>query len=180
MKPFAIQLLALDIDGVLTDGRVLFNAKGEEQKFVSFQDMDAVFEARRRGLEVALITGENTPWVDFIGRRLQILHVMKRAKNKLEAIRKLGNILRIPLSSICYVGDSDRDARALAAVGVGMAPANGTAKAKAAARLVLQAAGGAGAIQEVIRYLHPPRNSLWSQPARRRLKNLKKRQSLGS
>jgi D-sedoheptulose 7-phosphate isomerase len=142
--------LALDIDGVLTDGRVLYTSDGQEQKFVSFRDIDAIFEARRCGLQIALITGENTPWVEFISRRLQVEHTIRGAKDKLDAVRNLAQQLQVPLTAICYVGDSDRDAPALAAVGLGVAPTNATARAKASARLVLRSAGGDGAVQEAL------------------------------
>ena len=74
-----ITVLALDIDGVLTDGRVLYTSDGQEQKSISFRDIDAVFEAHRCGLQIALITGEDTPWVEFISRRLQVEHTIRGA-----------------------------------------------------------------------------------------------------
>ena len=150
MKQAAISVMALDIDGVLTDGRVLYTSDAKEQKFVSFRDIDAISWARRSGLQIALITGEDTPWVEFISRRLQVEHTVRGAKDKLEAVENLAQQLQVPLAAICYVGDSDRDAPALAAVGLGMAPANATARAKASARLVLRSAGGDGAVHEAL------------------------------
>ena len=55
-----ISVLALDIDGVFKDGRMLYSTDGKEQKFISFRDIDAVFNAHRQGLQVAIITGEDT------------------------------------------------------------------------------------------------------------------------
>lgn len=154
----SITLLALDIDGVLTDGRVMYTPDGQEQKSISFRDIDAVFEARRRGFQVALITSEDTPWVEFIGRRLQIEQVVRGAKDKLEAIRRLAEQLGVPLNAICYLGDSDRDAPALEAVGLGMAPADATTKAKAFAHKVLTSPGGDGAVQEAVSSLLKQKN----------------------
>lgn len=154
-----ITVLALDIDGVLTDGRVLYTSDGQEQKSISFRDIDAIFEARRCGLQVALITGEDTPWVESISRRLQVEHTIQGAKDKLEAVHSLAQQLQILLAAICYVGDSDRDAPALAAVGLGMAPANATAQAKAAAHLVLRSAGGDGAVREALACILEQRES---------------------
>ena len=152
-EPNSIKVLALDIDGVLTDGRVFYTADGQEQKAISYRDIDAIFEAHRHGLKVVLATGEETPWSDFIGRRLKVDRVIRGAKDKLEALHHLSQELQIPMSAICYVGDSDRDAPALSAVGLGIAPANATDRAKGAARIVLKSAGGEGAVEEALSYV---------------------------
>ena len=173
MKTNSITLLALDIDGVLTDGRVLYSSDGQEQKSVSFRDIDSVFEARRCGYQLALITGEDTPWSDMIGRRLQIEHVIRGAKDKLRAIRGLVQQLQIPLSAVCFLGDSDRDAPALAAVGLGLAPANATLQAKEAADVTLKSAGGNGAIREALEHIQRrsratrPQGPLPSRPGKK-------------
>jgi len=91
----------------------------DEEKSLFMRDVDAVFEARRHGLIVGLVTGEETPWVDFVARRLAIELVAKGAKDKLAAVRQLAEARGIGLDAICYVGDGDRDAPALAAVGLG-------------------------------------------------------------
>lgn len=148
-----ISVLALDIDGVLTDGRVLYSQDGMEQKFISFRDIDAVFEAHRCNLQVALVTGEDTPWLESFSHRMQIEYTILGAKYKLEAIKNLAQQLQVPLSAICYVGDSDRDVPAIAAVGLGLAPANATTRAKAAAHMVLKSLGGDGAVREALDYI---------------------------
>ena len=149
----SITLLALDIDGVLTDGKVTYSADGQEQKSISMRDIDAIFAARRHGLQVALVTGEDTPWVEFLSHRLQVEHTLRGAKDKLEAVEGLARQARVPLSKICYVGDADRDALALEAVGLGMAPADATPRARVAAQVVLRAAGGSGAVHEAVSLL---------------------------
>lgn len=159
-----ISILALDIDGVLTDGKVLFDASGEESKAVSYHDIDAVFSARRRGLKVALVTAEDTPWVGFIAARLEIEDVIRQAKDKLKAIQELAERFGVSLGQICYVGDSDRDAPALQAVGLGMAPANAAVSAQQAARIVLKSMGGHGAIHEALHVLEQIQRGLVQQP----------------
>jgi YrbI family 3-deoxy-D-manno-octulosonate 8-phosphate phosphatase len=148
-----IDIWALDIDGVLTDGRVAYTAEGEEIKFISYHDLDAVFEARRLGIYMALITAEDTPWVQFIAQRLEIDHIISQAKDKLKGIQKLAELFSMPLAQICYMGDSDRDAPALSAVGLSIAPANATAKAKSASHIVLNSVGGHGAVHEALEYV---------------------------
>jgi len=148
-----ISVLALDIDGVLTDGRVLLDSSGKESKWISYHDIDAIFAARREGLKVVLVTAEDTPWVNFIAERLEIEDVITGAKNKESAIRELSRKFGIALAQICYVGDSDRDAAAIEVVGLGLAPANATTTAKSSANKILHHAGGAGAVNEAVKLI---------------------------
>ena len=149
-RKMPIALVLLDVDGVLTDGTVRYSAQGDEQKSLFMRDVDAVFEARRRGLLVGLVTGEETPWVDFVTGRLAIELVAKGAKDKLAAVRQLAEAAGIGLGAVCYVGDGDRDAPALAAVGLGLAPHDASPEAKRAAAAVLSSPGGRGAVAEAV------------------------------
>ena len=148
-----IRVLALDIDGVLTDGKVSFDEAGHESKTLCYRDMDAVFACHRRGLQVALVTGESSAWVNMISRRLQIRHVFRGAKEKHLALRKMCNDLGVTLDQVCYVGDSPRDAEALAIAGLGLAPADASREAQTAARRVLKHKGGEGAVAEAAEIL---------------------------
>lgn len=149
--PHPIRLLALDVDGVLTDGTTSLASGDAETKRISFQDLDAVGVARRAGLELALVTGEDTPAVDAVATRFGIARVKRGAKDKLAALAELAAELGLGLNDLCYVGDNDRDAAALEKVGLGLAPANATPAARAAAHRVLTAAGGQGAAAEAVR-----------------------------
>jgi D-sedoheptulose 7-phosphate isomerase len=143
-----IRVLALDIDGVLTDGTAALSDNGDEDKRFSFHDLDAVTQARQSGLKVAFVTAEDNPAVDRIARRFNCDLVKKGAKDKLLALESLASDLRVSLDDVCYVGDGDRDAPALRHVGMGLAPSNATPSAKAAARRVLVKSGGNGAVSE--------------------------------
>jgi len=151
-----ITAIALDIDGVLTDGRVTYNEKGEESKTLSYRDIDAVFEFRRRGVTVVLLTAEKTPWVDFLAKRLEVSRCYQGEKNKAEALRRMMRGMSLDEKTLAYIGDSDRDAPALKLVKWGLAPSNATALAKKAARRVLKSAGGQGAVWEALTLLCPP------------------------
>lgn len=147
----SIRLLALDIDGVLTDGHATLSLEGEEIKRINFHDLDHLAQMQRAGMPLVLITGESGPLVDAIAARFNIEHVLQSAKDKLAAIERISAEFGVPLAEICYVGDSDRDAPALASVGLGLAPANATPAAKSAANRVLDSAGGDGAAAEAVR-----------------------------
>ncbi len=145
-----IQVLALDIDGVLTDGKVTLDETGRELKTLSYRDIDAVFLAQHRGVQVVLVTGEKSLWVDMIACRLEIRDVYQGAKDKCHALRKVCADLGVNLEQVCYVGDSLRDADTLAVVGLGLAPANATHAAQVAAQRVLKHRGGDGAVAEAV------------------------------
>ena len=148
-----IQLLALDLDGVITDGTIMLLASGEEVRSVHFHDLDAVARIRRRGVRVAVVSGENNPAGHRVAARFDIADAMWGAKDKLAALQDLTTRLGVPLGETCYVGDADRDAPALEAAGVGCAPADATPTARAAADTVLAAVGGRGAVAEVVALL---------------------------
>ncbi len=145
-----IRVLALDIDGVLTNGEVRFDEDGRESKALFFRDIDAVFAAKREGLRVVLVTGESSPLVDVIARRLDVTDVYRDAKDKGAALRAVAHDLGVPLEEICFVGDAPRDAPALDIVGLGLAPADAAEEALAAADRVLASNGGRGAVGEAI------------------------------
>lgn len=142
--------LVLDVDGVLTDGRVTLDQQGGETKSLCYRDIDAVFQAQREGLLVALVTGEASPLVDIIARRLAIPIVVSGAKDKALALKKVCSRLRITMDRVCYIGDSDRDAPALRQVGLGLAPADASPQARLAAHRVLTSRGGYGAVAEAL------------------------------
>jgi len=148
-----MKLLVLDLDGVVTDGTVTITEDGKESKRFSFHDLDAVSKALKAGLEIAAITGEDTPIAKTITDRFGIKNVITGAKNKLRALKTLSVKYDILLENICYVGDGDRDAHAISAAGLGIAPSNASPSAKSSADIILQTSGGAGAVAEIVQIL---------------------------
>jgi D-sedoheptulose 7-phosphate isomerase len=148
-----VQLLVLDIDGVITDGRVLLSATGEEVKAIDMRDVDALVAAGRNGLALALLTGEDTPWVDVLAAKIGVRMIVRGQKDKLAGLQAIAHDTGVALAHICYVGDAVRDAPALRAAGLGIAPANAVPEAKAAADVVTTAPGGDGAVRELLAYL---------------------------
>jgi YrbI family 3-deoxy-D-manno-octulosonate 8-phosphate phosphatase len=148
-----IRLLALDVDGVLTTGDVLLDEDGRESKTLFFRDVDAVFAARRAGLRLALVSGEQTPMLQVIAARLEVDTVVGGRKDKEIAVAEVAAAAGLTLAEVCYVGDAIRDAPALRAVGLGLAPADAAAAAREAADRVLDASGGRGAVEEAVELL---------------------------
>jgi len=159
-----IQVLALDIDGVLTDSRAAIGVDGSEQKRFSFRDLDAITLARRIGLHVVLITGEDNSMVDVIARRFGVDDVVRGTKDKRVALESLAARLDVEAAAICYVGDSDRDAPALVWAGLGLAPGDASPVAKGVAHRVLTCAGGDGAVAEAVALLAQQREDASKAP----------------
>lgn len=148
-----IRFLVLDVDGVITDGTLLLLPSGDEVRSVHFHDLDAVARLQRLGVQVAILSGEDSPGGRQVAARFGIAEAVWDAKDKLTGLRELTARLGFVLPEACYVGDADRDAPALEAAGVGIAPADATAAARRAADHVLDTVGGRGAIAEAATWL---------------------------
>ena len=148
-----IKLIVLDIDGVLTDGKVTINDGNNEYKTLNYRDMDGITLLKQKGLGIALLTGEDTVLADIIASRVGVTNIIKGAKDKEKGLEQLSEHTQIPLSNICYIGDADRDAAALRLCGLSIVPRDATEKAKESASVILKSKGGEGVVQEVTEYL---------------------------
>ena len=145
-----MKLILVDVDGVLTDGRVTLDIHANETKSICYRDLDAVGIGRRAGYDFAFVTGEDTEMVRVLAQRFGIELVYPGAKDKLAAMRQISNEFGIPLDRLLYIGDSDRDAPAFEAVGLGIAPRDASPRAKAAAHFITDCSGGAGVLLEIV------------------------------
>src|SRR4030095_8134273 len=148
-----IKILALHIDGVLTEGKVTLDETGRESKTLAYRDIDAIFEAHRRNLKIVLITGEDSEWVGVIAEKLEIKHVYRGAKDKYQGLQRLCADLEVEFADVCYVGDSARDIEAIVRAGLGFAPVDASAGARSAADQVLEHGGGNGAVADAVEIL---------------------------
>lgn len=148
-----IKLVVFDIDGVITDGTVIVDSEGNEQKQINLKDIDAVFELHRRGYKLAAITGENTEIVSYFKQRFPWDFFDQGIKTKVETIQQLEANLNITNENICYVGDGKYDVEPLMYAGLGICPADAIDRAKGAADIILQNSGGKGCLWEVVSIL---------------------------
>ena len=151
--PELIRALALDVDGVLTDGGLWWGPGGEEWKRFCFADIMGVSLAQRAGLKFALISGEASPLVDRYAAKMQIQHVFKGCRDKAAALREFASTAGIELAQICYMGDDVNDLPAMQIAGFSAAPANAARDVLACADFVSENFGGNGAVREVIEAL---------------------------
>lgn len=148
-----IELIVFDIDGVITDGSVIIDMNGNEQKKVNMKDVDAIFELHQRGFRLAAITGEETKIVNYFEKRFPWEYFFKGSKTKSETLKQVEEGTGVKKENICYIGDGKYDVEPLLYAGLGLCPANAIDRAKAAADIVLQNNGGEGCIWELLSVL---------------------------
>jgi 3-deoxy-D-manno-octulosonate 8-phosphate phosphatase (KDO 8-P phosphatase) len=145
-----IKAIALDVDGVLTDGGVWWGPHNEEWKRFHFADIMGLSLARKSGMVVALISGENSPLVDRLAKKLGIRDVHKGCQDKASALRSFSELHALQLEEICFIGDDVNDLTALAMVGLSACPADARPSVRANCQVVAKLGGGNGAVRELI------------------------------
>lgn len=154
-----VQMLVLDVDGVLTEGRLFYGARGEVLKAFHVRDGYGIKQVAAAGITVAIISGRKSAAVARRARELGIRHVTQGANDKLAALAKLARSRKIDLEHVACVGDDTPDAPILEAAGLGVAVADAHPDALAAADLVTSKGGGQGAVREVCDWLIEARRS---------------------
>ncbi len=154
-----IKLIVFDIDGVITDGTVIVDVNGTEQKKLNLKDVDAIYELHKQGYKLAAITGENTEIVSYFEKRFPWDYFFRGAKQKTDIIREIQDKGNFQAEEICYVGDGKYDVEPLAYVGLGICPADAIDRAKQAAGMILQKEGGQGCLWELIQILQNYNNT---------------------
>ena len=148
-----IELLVLDVDGVLTDGRLYYGAKGESLKVFHVRDGYGIQRLARAGIAVAIISGRKSAAVARRARDLGIRHVAQGVDDKLAELKQLLKRRGLSLEQCACVGDDTPDVPVLDASGLGIAVADAHPDALAAADLVTSRPGGRGAAREVCDWL---------------------------
>jgi 3-deoxy-D-manno-octulosonate 8-phosphate phosphatase (KDO 8-P phosphatase) len=142
------RLLALDVDGCLTDGRVVLGPWGEVQAFCVHDGQGLKF-LQRSGVEVAWITGRGSQATELRAHELGVKELHMRVGPKQEVLEELRRRLGVGAEATLAMGDDLADLGLARASGFFCAPANARAEVRAAADLVTSAAGGAGAVREL-------------------------------
>ena len=148
-----IRLLAMDIDGTLTDGRIWIGPEGETAKSFSVRDGFGLTLLRKTGIELAIITGRQSAIVTQRARELGISHVFQGVPDKLITLRELGEELGIGLHETAFIGDDWPDLSAMQACALPAAPADAVDEVKAMARWVATREAGKGAVREFADFL---------------------------
>jgi len=145
-----IKLLVLDVDGCLTDGKIIYTSNSSEVKEFNVKDGLAIASWIRMGHHVAIITGRNSFIVKRRADELGIQHLHQGIKDKDRVLREIMNSLKLETYEVAAIGDDLNDYRMLSLVGRSFTPNNGVADIKAIVDTVLANKGGDGAVREMI------------------------------
>lgn len=144
------RLLVLDVDGVLTDGRLYYDNHGNETKAFHVRDGYGIKAVMRHGCEVAVISGRRSLAVENRLRELGVRHAILGNEDKLPALRSLASQIGIDdLQTVACVGDDSPDLPILTAVGFAAAPADAHPEVAACVHWQTRAGGGRGAVREI-------------------------------
>ena len=149
----SIRLLVLDVDGVLTDGRLRYGPYGERDKVFHVRDGHGIKAVRAAGIDVAVISGRRSPAVQRRCRELGIEHLLQGVEDKGAAFVSLVKRLGVTAMQCACIGDDVPDLPIMQRAGLAVAVADAHATALAAAHRHTHASGGFGAVREVCDWL---------------------------
>lgn len=152
-KAGRIKLLLLDVDGVLTDGRIVVDYRGREIKSFDVRDGQGIRLLQRAGIQVGIVSGRFSAAVKHRAKELGIKLVCQCADDKLVAYEKIKRATGLSDLEVAYVGDDLVDLPLLGRVGLAITVNDCWAELKPACNYVTQAGGGRGAIREVVELL---------------------------
>jgi len=145
-----VRLLLFDVDGVLTDGRILLHADGSESKQYHIRDGTGLVLARRSGLLTGLLSARTSASTTERARQLQIPIVRQGASDKLTVYQEILAEHGLADGEVAFMGDDVQDLPVLTRVGLSCAPADAVPEVRARARWISSRGGGAGAVRELI------------------------------
>jgi 3-deoxy-D-manno-octulosonate 8-phosphate phosphatase (KDO 8-P phosphatase) len=148
-----VRLLVLDVDGVLTDGRLYYGPRGEALKVFHVRDGLGIKRVAAAGIAVAVITGRRSTMTGRRCRELGIRHLLQGVEDKLAAFQLLRGRLGVSARASACVGDDVPDVPLMREVGLSFAVADAHPRARSAAHVITRLPGGAGAVREVCDYL---------------------------
>jgi 3-deoxy-D-manno-octulosonate 8-phosphate phosphatase (KDO 8-P phosphatase) len=148
-----VRLLVLDVDGVLTDGRLYYGARGEALKVFHVRDGFGIKQLVASGVAVAVISGRRSNMTRRRCRELGVRFLLQGVGDKLAAFRRLAARLDVRSEACACVGDDVPDLPVMQAVGIAFAVADAHPQARRAAHVVTSLPGGRGAVREVCDYL---------------------------
>jgi 3-deoxy-D-manno-octulosonate 8-phosphate phosphatase (KDO 8-P phosphatase) len=144
-----VKLLLLDVDGVLTDGRIIYDSTGRDAKFFNVHDGLGVYLLKRAGIPTILITAKASRAIKPRARDMQVAAVFEAISPKNAVLDKILKKFKLTVEEVCFVGDDLVDICLMKRVGFAIAVFNACAEVKNLAHYITQKEGGRGAVREV-------------------------------
>ena len=144
-----IKCLILDVDGVLTDGRIVLGNYGDELKFFDIHDGHGVVMLNRAGIKTLIVSGRKSRINVKRAKEMRVTKVYQDAHDKLKVFEKIVKKYHVNPEEVCYIGDDLIDLPVLSRAGLSVAVRNAVAEVRHAAHYVTERPGGRGAVREV-------------------------------
>lgn len=164
-----IKLLILDVDGVLTDGRIIYDNFGDEFKCFNVQDGLGFALLHASGIKAVIITAKRSKPVLRRAREMGVVKVYQNAWQKLKVYNHILNKFKLLDEEVCFIGDDLIDAPIMKRVGLAVAVANAVEEVKNCAHYFTRKEGGRGAVREVIEFILKSQNR-WSELIERHIR----------
>jgi 3-deoxy-D-manno-octulosonate 8-phosphate phosphatase (KDO 8-P phosphatase) len=148
-----IRLLLLDVDGILTDGRIVYDGSGREVKFFHIRDGQGIRLLQRAGIKVGILTGRASKAVDRRARELEMSPVLQKIQDKGRALQDILRKEKVRAEEVCYAGDDLVDLAVLTSVGLAVTVPEASREVKAVAQYTTRLPGGQGAVREITEML---------------------------
>lgn len=144
-----IKLVILDVDGCLSDGKIIYSPEADLIKEFNVKDGAAILKAQKLGIKFAIITGRQSKIVENRANELGIDFVYMKIKDKLSCAKNILNELKLDFKNVAAIGDYYNDLELLKAVWLAFIPADGIKNFG----IVLKTNGGAGCVSEMLEYI---------------------------
>ncbi|CAM3855390.1 KdsC family phosphatase [Arcobacter cloacae] len=149
-----IELIVLDVDGTLTDGKITYSSTGDETKSFDVSDGLAIAVwTKNLGKKAAIITGRNSSIVERRAKELNITHLHQGVKNKQEVLEDILKQEGLSWNQVAAIGDDLNDYNMLKKAGLSFTPSNGTHYLKEFVHVICKNKGGEGAVREMLEYI---------------------------
>ena len=149
----AIKLLLLDVDGILTDGSIVYSDQGVEFKRFHVRDGAGIKAWQQTGRQVAILSGRSSAAVNIRATELGIAVVLQGQRDKLVGLNRIQELTGVAPKQMVYLGDDLPDLPVLTRVGMALTVADACPEVRAKAEFVTQERGGQGAVREAIEWL---------------------------
>jgi 3-deoxy-D-manno-octulosonate 8-phosphate phosphatase (KDO 8-P phosphatase) len=148
-----VKLIVFDVDGVMTDGRIVLDENGTESKFFNVRDGHGIKMLVRAGIQAAIITGRSSKVVEYRGKELGIQYIRQGALNKAEVMGLLLKETGLWPEEAAFMGDDLVDIPAMKLAGLSAAPSDAVSEIIECAHVITDMEGGKGAVRELCEFV---------------------------